>query len=119
MLQEALDHPQKLYPIIFMLFILLVVLYMKNLGKQRHISIAPGYLGTQLHSQSMAEAIEDAALKIVQSYPTLGDHEQARMVRDKLKMQGLKNVDMYEGTIFATITRLKGGASMPPPQRPA
>jgi hypothetical protein len=32
------------------------------------------------------------------------------MVRDELRLRGLKNVDMYEATIFATISRLKGGA---------
>jgi hypothetical protein len=59
----------------------------------------------------MAEAIEDVSRRILTTYPTLDDAEQARMVRDDLRLRGLKNVDMYEGAIFATITRLKGGAA--------
>jgi hypothetical protein len=116
---QVLDHPQKLYPIIFILFILLVILYMKRIGERNpHAGMPSPYLGTSLHMQSMAETIEDVALKILRTYPTLDDSEQARMVRDHLKLQGLKNVDMYEGTIFATITRLKGGAAAPPPPPP-
>ena len=95
---------------------LLIVLYLQKLGEQRPAaSLQSPYLGTSVHAASMAETIEDLARRIIQSYPTLDDAEQARMVRDQLRIHGLKNVDMYEGTIFATITRLKGGAAMPPP----
>jgi hypothetical protein len=115
MFDEAMNHPQKLYPIIFILFILLIVLYLQKLGKRQNDIGPSAYLGTSLHSQSMAETIEDVSMEILQTYPMLDDVEQARMVRDQLKLQGMKNVDMYEGTIFATITRLKGGAARPPP----
>src|SRR5579863_4433957 len=108
MLDDAINHPQKLWMIIFILFVLIIVLYMQGIGKKKGLDMGPSaYLGTTLHSQSMAEAIEDVAIKILTQYPTLDDSEQARMVRDQLKIAGMKNVDMYEATIFATITRLK------------
>jgi hypothetical protein len=118
-LQDALDHPQKLYPIIGILFVLLIVLYLQKLGEQRPAaSLQSPYLGTSIHAASMAETIEDLARRIIQTHPMLDDAEQARMVRDQLRLHGLKNVDMYEGAIFATITRLKGGVGAPPPPPP-
>ena len=112
MLQTALEHPQKLYPIIFGLFVLLIVLYLQKLGerKQNDIHTRSEYLGTGLHQATMSETIEDVAKAVITEFPTFDDAQQARMVRDKLKLQGLKNVDLYEAAIYATITRLKGGA---------
>jgi hypothetical protein len=111
--QQVLDHPERLYPIILILVFLLIVLYLRKLGERRVDTGPSPYLGTSLHSASMAEAIEDVARRILETYPTLDDAEQARMVRDELRLRGLKNVDMYEGAIFATIIRLKGGAAHP------
>ena len=110
LLREALDHPQKLYPIIFILFILLIVLYLKKLGEHKHdITVRSEYLGTGAHSRSMDETIEDLARRTIETYPMLDDSEHARMVRDELRLRGLTNVDMYEGVIFNTVVRLKGG----------
>jgi hypothetical protein len=107
---KLLDHPERLYPVILILGFLLIVLYLRKLGERKSDGMPSAYLGTSLHSASMAETIEDVARHTLQTYPTLDDAEQARMVRDELRLRGLKNVDMYEGSIFATITRLKGGA---------
>jgi hypothetical protein len=109
--QQTLDHPERLYPIILILVFLLIVLYLRKLGERKGDLGPSAYLGTSLHAASMAEAIEDVSRRILTTYPTLDDAEQARMVRDDLRLRGLKNVDMYEGAIFATITRLKGGAA--------
>jgi len=114
-LQQTLDHPQRLYPIIGILFVLLVILYMRKLGERRLDTGPSPYLGTQLHQASMAEAIEDVTRRVIQTYPTLEDREQVRMVRDELLLRGLKNVDMYEGAIFATLSRLKGPGVPAPP----
>ena len=117
MIQDALNHPERLYPIIGVLFILLVILYLQKIGERKNTTPAGSiYLGSAAHSASMAETIEDLARRTITTYPTLDDAEHARMVRDELRLRGLKNVDMYEATIFATISRLKGGAA-PPSQR--
>lgn len=117
MIQDALNHPERLYPIIGILFILLIILYMQKIGERKSSTPAGSiYLGSAAHSASMAETIEDLARRIIIAYPTLDDGEHARMVRDELRLKGIKNVDMYEGTIFATISRLKGGAA-PPKER--
>ena len=117
MIQDALNHPERLYPIIGVLFILLVVLYLQKIGERKSQTPAGSlYLGSKPHVASMAETIEDLARRIIVTYPTLDDSEHARMVRDELRLRGLKNIDLYEGTIFATISRLKGGAA-PPSQR--
>ncbi len=118
MLQTALDHPERLYPIIGILFFILIVLYLQKIGERKEGAGPGGYLGTQLHVASMAETIEDVARKVIIGNPTLDDAVQARMVRDELMLRGFKNVDMYESAIFATITRLKGGAHVPPPPPP-
>ena len=110
-LEYILDHPQKLYPIILVLVILLVILYMKKIGEKKAEMAGPGYLGSTLHQSSMAETIEDVTRKVLLAYPSLDDSEHARMIRDELRLRGFKTVDMYEGTIYATITRLKGGAA--------
>ncbi|HEY2366479.1 MAG TPA: hypothetical protein VGH87_08840, partial [Polyangiaceae bacterium] len=78
-----------------------------------------GYLGTQLHVASMSETIEDVARKVIIANPTLDDKDQVRMVRDELLLRGFKSVDMYESAIYATVSRLKGGAVPPPPPPPA
>lgn len=117
MLQEALDHPERLYPIIGILFFILIVLYLQKIGERKAGAGPSAYLGTSSHMNSMAETIEDLARRTIISYPTLDDAEQARMVRDELRLRGLTNVDLYEATIFATIARLKGGAAAPTSQR--
>lgn len=112
MVQDALNHPERLYPIIGALFILLVVLWMQKIGERKSSTPAGSlYLGSSAHVASMAETIEDLARRIIIAYPTLDDSEHARMVRDELRLKGMKNIDMYEATIFATISRLKGGAA--------
>jgi hypothetical protein len=116
-LQTALDHPERLYPIIGILFFLLIVLYLQKIGERKQ-GAGTTYLGTQLHMSSMSETIEDVARKVIIGHPTLDDKEQARMVRDELRLRGFKNVDMYESAIYATISRLKGGAIAPPPPPP-
>ncbi len=118
MLQTALDHPERLYPIIGILFFILIVLYLQKIGERKQDAGPGGYLGTQLHVASMSETIEDVARKVIVANPTLDDGEQARMVRDQLLLKGFKSVDMYESAIFATISRLKGGAAMRPPPPP-
>ncbi len=110
-----MNHPEKLYPIIGALFFLLIVLYLQKLGERKQGAGPGGYLGTSTHVTSMVETIEDVARRVITTHPTLEDKEQARMVRDELRLRGLKNVDMYEGTIFATVSRLKGGGAAPPP----
>ena len=115
MLQTAIDHPEKLYPIIGILFFLLIVLYLQKLGERKGgFHRGTTYLGSTTHMASMAEMIEDLARRTILANPTLEDAEQARMVRDELRLRGFKNVDMYEGTIFATVSRLKGGGLSPP-----
>jgi hypothetical protein len=117
--QDALNHPERLYPIIGILFFLLIVLYLQKIGERKGgFQSGSAYLGTTTHMTSMAETIEDLARRIILTHPTLDDGEQARMVRDELRLRGLKNVDLYEGSIFATIVRLKGGAARPPPPPP-
>ena len=109
MLMTALEHPEKLYPIIGILFVLLIVIYLQKLGEhKRDITAKSMYLGTSIHSENMSVTIEDLTRKIILTYPTLDDAEQCRMVRDQLRLNGLKNVDMYEGVIYATLGRLKG-----------
>ncbi len=108
-----MEHPEKLYPIIGLLVFLLIVLYMQKIGERKQGAGPGGYLGTTEHMTSMAETIEDVARRTIAAHPMLDDSEQVRMVRDELRLRGLKNVDMYEGTIFATVSRLKGGAGAP------
>lgn len=110
-----MNHPEKLYPIIGFLVFLLVVLYMQKIGQRKQGAGPGGYLGTTEHATSMVETIEDLARRIITTHPTLDDSEQVRMVRDELRLRGIKNVDLYEGTIFATVSRLKGGGAAPPP----
>jgi hypothetical protein len=114
-----MDHPEKLYPIILGLFFLLIVLYLQKIGEQKKGAGPSGYLGTQLHVASMSETIEDVARKVIIANPTLDDKDQVRMVRDELLLRGFKSVDMYESAIYATVSRLKGGAVPPPPPPPA
>jgi hypothetical protein len=113
-----MDHPEKLYPIIGILFFILIVLYMQKIGERKQGAGPGGYLGTQLHVASMSETIEDVARKIIIANPQHADNEQVRMVRDELLLRGFKNVDMYESAIYATISRLKGGAAAAPPPPP-
>lgn len=111
-----MNHPEKLYPIIGILFFLLIVLYLQKLGERKGgFERGATYLGSTTHMASMAETIEDLARRTIIANPTLDDSAQARMVRDELLLRGFKNVDMYEGTIFATVSRLKGGGLAPPP----
>ena len=114
LLKTALEHPEKLYPIIFFLVVLLIVLYLKKLGEHKHdITVRSAYLGTGAHSKTMDETIEDLARRTIETYPTLDDAQHARMIRDELRLKGLTNIDMYEGVIFNTVIRLKGGAVRP------
>lgn len=108
-----MNHPEKLYPIIGLLVFLLIVLYMQKIGERKQGAGPGGYLGSAMHMTSMAEAIEDVARRVITSHPTLDDNEQARLVRDELRLRGMTNVDMYEASIFATVSRLKGGAAPP------
>jgi len=109
-----MNHPEKLYPIIGLLFFLLIVLYLQKIGERKQGAGPGGYLGSSTHVASMAETIEDVARRVITTHPTLDDRDQVRMVRDELRLRGLTNVDMYEATIFATVSRLKGGAAAPP-----
>ncbi len=118
MLQTAIDHPERLYPIIGILFFLLIVLYLQKIGERKQ-GAGTTYLGTQLHMSSMSETIEDVTRKVIIANPMLDDREQARMVRDELRLRGFKNVDLYESAIWATISRLKGVAAPPPPPPPS
>jgi hypothetical protein len=114
-----MDHPEKLYPIILILVFILIVLYLQKIGEKKQSAGTGGYLGTQLHIASMSETIEDVARKVIIANPSLDDPQQVRMVRDELMLRGFKNVDMYESAIFATVSRLKGGArGVPPPPPP-
>jgi hypothetical protein len=113
-----MDHPEKLYPIIMGLFFLLIVLYLQKIGERKEGAGPSAYLGTQLHVASMSETIEDVARKIIIAHPDREDTEQVRMVRDELLLRGFKNVDMYESAIYATVSRLKGGAAARPPPPP-
>lgn len=114
-----MDHPEKLYPIIMILVFLLIVLYLQKIGEQKK-GAGGTYLGTQLHVASMSETIEDVARKVIIGNPSLDDTVQVRMVRDELRLRGFKNVDLYESAIYATVSRLKGGAGAggPPPPPP-
>jgi hypothetical protein len=116
--ETAMDHPEKLYPIIGILVFLLIVLYMQKIGEKKQ-GAGTTYLGTQLHVASMSETIEDVARKVIIANPSFEDREHARMVRDELLLRKFKNVDMYESAIYATVSRLKGGASAggPPSQQ--
>lgn len=113
-----MDHPEKLYPIILVLFFILIVLYLQKIGERKQGAGTGGYLGTQLHIASMSETIEDVARKVIIAHPDREDKDQVRMVRDELLLRGFKNVDMYESAIYATVSRLKGGAGVPPPPPP-
>jgi len=112
-----MDHPEKLYPIILVLVFILIVLYLQKIGERKQ-STGGTYLGTQLHVASMSETIEDVARKVIIAHPAHEDKDQVRMVRDELLLRGFKNVDLYESAIYATVSRLKGGAGMPPPLPP-
>jgi hypothetical protein len=109
-----LDHPEKLFPIIFILFIILIVTYMRKMG-ERKMDTGTSYLGSAHHLTSMTESIEESARRVIAKYPQLDDKEHARMVRDELRLLGIVKVDMYEATIFTTIARIKSGAVPPPP----
>ena len=113
-----MDHPEKLYPIIGVLFFILIVLYMQKIGERKQGAGPGSYLGTQLHVASMSETIEDVARKVIIAHPDREDKDQVRMVRDELLLRGFKNVDLYESAIYATVSRLKGGAARPPPPPP-
>jgi hypothetical protein len=113
-LQTAIDHPERLYPIIGILFFILIVLYLQKIGERKQ-GAGTTYLGTQLHVATMSETIEDVARRVIVANPSLDDNQQARMVRDELMLKGFKNVDLYESAIYATISRLKGGAGAAPP----
>jgi hypothetical protein len=112
-----LDHPEKFFPIILLLVFIWIVLYMRKLG-ERKMESGTSYLGSASHLKSMGETIEDVARRVIGKYPTLDDGEQARMVRDELRLMGILKVDMYEATIFTTIARLKGNQPPPPPSLP-
>ncbi len=112
-----LDHPEKLFPIILILFLILVVMTMRKMG-ERKMETGSSYLGSAHHLTSMTETIEECARRIVAKYPQLDDREHARMVRDEMRLLGIVKVDMYEATIFTTIARIKGGAAAGPPPPP-
>jgi len=109
-LLRILDHPEKLYPIIGLLFFLLIVLYLQKIGERKPRTEST-YLGTQLHVSTMSETIEDVSRKVIIAHPMLDDAEQARMVSDELRLKGFANIKLYESAIYATISRLKGGAA--------
>ncbi len=112
-----LDHPEKLFPIIGLLFIILILLYMRKLG-ERKMETGTSYLGSAHHLTSMSEQIEDLARRVITKYPQLDDAEHARMIRDEMRLLGIMKIDRYEGTIFTTVARLKGRAPPPPPPPP-
>ncbi len=112
-----LDHPEKLVPIILILFLLLIVLYMRKIG-ERKMDTGKSYLGSAHHLTSMSETIEDLSRRIIAKYPQLDDRDHVRMIRDELRLLGIVQIDMYEGTIFTTVARLKGRAPAPPPPGP-
>ena len=113
-----LDHPEKLIPIILLLFFILIVLYMRKLG-ERKMETGTSYIGSAHHLTSMTETIEELARRVITKYPDLDDQEHVRMVRDEMRLLGHVKIDMYEASIYTTIARLKANAPRPPGPPPS
>ncbi len=106
------DHPEKYYPIIFFLVVLLLILYARK-AMQPKMDTGKSYLGTAAHQSTMSDIIEATARRLIDQFPTVDDAALVQMVRDDLRIRKIAQVDLYESTIQATVTRLRGGGGDP------
>lgn len=103
---ELLEHPKQLLIILLVLVLIAMALWF---GRYTEKQAAPqGYIGSQVHQVTMEATLETVVLRMLERFPQADDARIAQLVRDELAVNKMMNVDLYEGTIFTTIARVRG-----------
>ena len=107
MVAELLEHPKPLVVILLLLILIAFALWFGRYTEDR--SQPKGYIGSEVHQVSMEATIETVVLRMLERFPQADNARIAQLVRDELVMHKMKNVELYEGTIFTIVARLRGG----------
>jgi hypothetical protein len=104
---ELLEHPKPLVVVLLLLVLIALALWF---GRYTDKQDQPtGYIGSQVHRVSMEATIETIVVRMLERFPQADDGRIAQLVRDELATHKMKNVELYEGTIFTIIARMRGG----------
>ena len=106
-----LEHPKQLVVILLILILIAMALWFARYAEKQ--KPPQGYVGSEVHQVTMEATIETVVFRMLERFPQADDARIAQLVRDELAMQKMKNVALYEGTIFTIITRMRGGGTAP------
>jgi len=107
-MEEMLANPKQLVMILLLLVLIAMALWFGRYTQKQNIPTY--YIGSQVHQVSMEATIETIVARMLERFPQADDARIAQLVRDELASGKLKNVELYEGTIFTMIARMRGGA---------
>lgn len=85
--------------------------YTARYTKKIHMGTA--YVGSVQHEFTMTATIESIARRRLLEFPAIDDRTLAGLISDELLQQRVPNVDMYEGTIYAIVRRLRSDDDLP------
>jgi hypothetical protein len=103
-----LANPKQLVTILLLLVLIGMALWFARYTQKQEPP--KGYIGSDAHHVSMEGTIETVVLRMLERFPDLDDAKIAQLVRDELGAHKMKNLELYEGTIFTMIARARGGA---------
>lgn len=106
-----LEHPKQLVIILLLLVLIGMALWFGRYTQKQ--APPPGYVGSDAHQVTMEATIETVVMRMLERFPQADDAKIAQLVRDELGAHKLKNVELYEGTIFTMIARMRGGGGKP------